>query len=692
MPGRPANRMRRFWTRSIRRQLMLGIALVHAVLMSIFVLDLVERQRQFLGEQSIAQASGLAKTLAANSASWVLSNDLEGLSEVLQSQASYPGLRYAMVVRPHGRVVAHTDREKAGLYLQDELSRSLLDGPALPKLLLADRKLVDTAHPILANGELVGWARVGISQSAITTGLWEITRVGILYTLVAILVGSVFAFLMARGLTQGLQRLVAVADGIREGRRDMRADSARQDEIGQLGKNLNQMLDALAQRERDLSAAQADVQHLATRDTLTQLPNRLLLMDRLGQAILTAQREHHALALLVIDLDRFKTINDSLGHHIGDQLIQQVAGRLSNCIGAGDTLARLGGDEFVVVRSEIAQPGEAGHLAQRINEELSQPCWIEGHELNSSCSIGISCYPDDGNDAQTLLRNADTAMYHAKEGGRGDFEFFSSDMNRRAVQRLKLENELRNALLRDEFRLLYQPQVDMRSGQVVGAESLIRWHHPEMGVVAPTDFIPVAEETGLIREIGAWVLREACRQQLRWCAAGLPPLRIAVNLSVRQVEPGLVDLVSRVLSDTGLDARYLDLEITESLLMHNLNENIAVLRRVSACGAQISMDDFGTGYSSLSSLKLFPVQTLKIDRSFVRDLVDDQDDANIVRSIVAMAHSLGLRIIAEGVESEAQLGYLRELGCDEYQGYLFSRPMAAEAFHALFADRAKGAV
>ncbi|MAT65271.1 MAG: GGDEF domain-containing protein [Gammaproteobacteria bacterium] len=692
MPGRPANRMRRFWTRSIRRQLMLGIALVHAVLMSIFVLDLVERQRQFLGEQSIAQASGLAKTLAANSASWVLSNDLEGLSEVLQSQASYPGLRYAMVVRPHGRVVAHTDREKAGLYLQDELSRSLLDGPALPKLLLADRKLVDTAHPILANGELVGWARVGISQSAITTGLWEITRVGILYTLVAILVGSVFAFLMARGLTQGLQRLGAVADGIREGRRDMRADSARQDEIGQLGKNLNQMLDALAQRERDLSAAQADVQHLATRDTLTQLPNRLLLMDRLGQAILTAQREHHALALLVIDLDRFKTINDSLGHHIGDQLIQQVAGRLSNCIGAGDTLARLGGDEFVVVRSEIAQPGEAGHLAQRINEELSQPCWIEGHELNSSCSIGISCYPDDGNDAQTLLRNADTAMYHAKEGGRGDFEFFSSDMNRRAVQRLKLENELRNALLRDEFRLLYQPQVDMRSGQVVGAESLIRWHHPEMGVVAPTDFIPVAEETGLIREIGAWVLREACRQQLRWCAAGLPPLRIAVNLSVRQVEPGLVDLVSRVLSDTGLDARYLDLEITESLLMHNLNENIAVLRRVSACGAQISMDDFGTGYSSLSSLKLFPVQTLKIDRSFVRDLVDDQDDANIVRSIVAMAHSLGLRIIAEGVESEAQLGYLRELGCDEYQGYLFSRPMAAEAFHALFADRAKGAV
>ncbi|BAZ93075.1 signal transduction protein [Thiohalobacter thiocyanaticus] len=682
--------MRRFWSRSIRRQLMLGIALVHAVLMSIFVLDLVERQRQFLAEQSIAQASGLAKTLAANSASWVLSSDLEGLNEVLQSQASYPGLRYAMVVRPHGRVVAHTDRSKAGLYLQDRLSRSLFDDRPEPRLLLANRELVDTAYPIVANGELVGWARVGISQSAITAGLWGITRDGILYTLVAILVGSVFAFLMARGLTQGLQRLVVVADGIREGRRDMRAESARQDEIGQLAKNLNQMLDALAQRERDLSAAQADVQHLATRDTLTQLPNRLLLMDRLGQAILTAQREHHTLALLVIDLDRFKTINDSLGHHIGDQLIQQVAGRLSNCIGAGDTLARLGGDEFVVVRSEIAQPGEAGHLAQRINEELRQPYWIEGHELNSSCSIGISIYPDDGNDAQTLLRNADTAMYHAKEGGRGDFEFFSSDMNRRAVQRLKLENELRNALLRDEFRLLYQPQVDMRSGQVVGAESLIRWHHPEMGIVAPTDFIPVAEDTGLIRDIGAWVLREACRQQLRWCAAGLPPLRIAVNLSVRQVEPGLVDLVSRVLSDTGLDARYLDLEITESLLMHNLNANIAVLRQVSACGAQISMDDFGTGYSSLSSLKLFPVQTLKIDRSFVRDLVDDQDDANIVRSIVAMAHSLGLRIIAEGVENEDQLGYLRELGCDEYQGYLFSRPVTAAEFQTLFAGRAEG--
>lgn len=681
--------LQRFWTRSIRRQLMLGIALVHAVLMTIFVFDLVERQRDFLSRQSVAQANGLAKTLAANSTPWVLASDLEGLNEVLQSQASYPGLRYTMVLRPQGRVVAHTDRSRAGLYLQDATSQALLKGPVEPRLLMANRELVDTAHPIRANGALIGWARVGISQKAITTGLWQITRDGVIYTLLAILVGSVFALLMARGLTHGLQRLVAVADGIRNGRRDLRADADREDEIGRLGRNLNQMLDALAQREQELSAAQADVEDLATRDTLTRLPNRLLLMDRLDQAILSAHRDNYSLALLVIDLDRFKTINDSLGHHIGDRLIQQAAMRLSRCINPDDTLARVGGDEFVVVRNEVTQPGEVGHLAQWVAEALRRPYGIEGQELNSSCSIGISLYPDDGIDAQTLLRNADAAMYHAKEGGRGAFEFFSHDMNRRAVQRLKLENELRSALMRDEFRLLYQPQVDMRSGRVLGAESLIRWHHPELGLVSPADFIPIAEETGLIGDIGAWVLREACEQQLRWQADGLPPLRVAVNLSVRQVEPALVDLVTRVLSDTGLEPRYLDLEITESLLMHNLDENIAVLRRVSACGVQISMDDFGTGYSSLSSLKLFPVQTLKIDRSFVDDVVVERDDANIVRSIVAMGHSLGLKIIAEGVETPDQLDYLRALGCDEYQGYLYSKPLPAAEFRALLATQAE---
>lgn len=663
---------------------MLGIALVHAVLMTIFVLDLVERQRDFLAHQSLAQANGLAKTLAANSASWVLASDLEGLNEVLQSQASYPDLRYAMVLTPQGRVVAHTDRTKAGLFVQDPLSKSLLESTAESRLLAANRDLVDTASPIIANDRLVGWARVGISQAAITAGLWGITRDGILYTLAAIAIGSLFAFLMARGLTQGLQRLVEVTDGIRQGRRDLRASSHRSDEIGRLGTNLDQMLDALAQQEEDLRNAQADVEHLATRDTLTQLPNRLLLMDRLGQAVLAARRERYAVALLLIDLDRFKTINDSLGHHVGDLLIKQVAGRLSGCIGPADTLARLGGDEFVVVRNEISQPGETGHLAQRIIHDLRQPYWVEGSQLNTSCTIGISTYPDDGGDAQTLLQNADTAMYHAKERGRGAFEFFSSDMNQRAVQRLKLETELRNALLRDEFLLLYQPQVEMGSGAIVGAEALIRWHHPEMGIVSPADFIPVAEDTGLIVDIGAWALREACMQQLRWRAAGLPPLRMAVNLSLRQVDNTLVDRVARVLSDTGLEARYLDLEITESLLMHNLNENIAVLRQLADCGAQISMDDFGTGYSSLSSLKLFPIHKLKIDRSFVRDVVDDGDDAEIVRSIVAMAHSLRLQINAEGVETRAQLEFLQKMGCDEYQGFLFSKPIPAGDFEALF--------
>ena len=652
--------------------------------MTIFVFDLVERQRDFLGEQGLAQADGLAKTLAASSTSWVLASDIEGLNEVLTSQASFPGLRYAMVIRPNGRVMAHTDPAKVGLYFQDPVSQSLLEGGASPRLLVADRALIDTAHPILANGDLIAWARVGISQESITKGLDVITRDGIVYTLLAILVGTLFAFLMARGLTGGLLRLVKVADGIRAGRRDLRAPEDRADEIGSLSRNLNLMLNALAQREQDLRDARADVEQLATRDVLTNLPNRPLLMDRLHHAIVNARRDRHQVALLVIDIDRFKTINDSLGHHVGDQLIRQVADALRACVSEADTLARLGGDEFVIMLEGLDQPEDAGHLARRILAAVRRPFTIEDRVFNISCSIGIAFYPGDGADPQTLLQNADTAMYHAKENGRNTCEYFSMEMNAQVVRRLKLENELRNALIRNEFVLFYQPQVDMRSDTIVGVEALIRWQHPELGMVVPDAFIPIAEETGLIHEIGEWVLYEACRQHRRWCEAGLPPLRVAVNLSVRQVNTELVALVQRALRETGLDARYLDLEITESLLMHNLDESIAILRKIRDCGASISMDDFGTGYSSLSTLKRFPIQTLKIDRGFVLDLVQDSDDAEIVRAIMAMAHSLKLRVIAEGVENDQQLRFLRALECDEYQGYLFSKPIPPDSLRHLF--------
>lgn len=678
--------IRRFWTRSIQRQLMLGIAVVHAVLMTIFVVDLVERQRHFLTEQSIAQANSLAKTLAANSSSWLLARDLEGLNEVLQSQTGYPQLRYAMVLTPQGRVVAHTEPDKAGLYLVDEISRSLLESAVETHLLIADRQLVDTAHPVITSSKLIGWARVGISQEEISTGLMALTRNGVLYTLLAIIVGSLFALLMARGLTHGLQRLVVVADGIREGRRDLRSTTERDDEIGRLGDNLNQMLDALERREQDLNKALTEVENLATRDPLTRLPNRLLLMDRLNHAILASQREGQTLALLMIDLDHFKNINDSLGHHVGDLLIKQVGVRMSGCVRSSDTLARLGGDEFVVMYSNV-EDGGVGHLAQRITEILRKPYRIEGHELNSSCSVGISIYPDDANDAEALLRNADTAMYHAKEVGRNTYKYFSSYMNQRAKNRLELENELRNALARDQLLVVYQPQVGITDNKVVGAEALLRWRHPTKGIILPADFIPVAEDTGMITDIGAWVLNEACAQQLRWRRQGLPSLRMAVNLSVRQVNRDLVNVVSQALDKTGLDPACLDLEITESLLMQDVEQSTKILGEVGASGVTISMDDFGTGFSSLSVLKLFPVQTIKIDKSFVRDVVDDQDDAAIVRSVVAMAHSMGLRVIAEGVEIQEQLRYLRKLGCDEYQGYLFSEPVEAAAFAAWFESR-----
>jgi diguanylate cyclase (GGDEF)-like protein/PAS domain S-box-containing protein len=436
----------------------------------------------------------------------------------------------------------------------------------------------------------------------------------------------------------------------------------------------------------DRKSAEARISYLATRDPLTELPNRVLFNDRLEQGIVAARRTGQSLALLFIDLDRFKNINDSLGHQVGDQLLKQVGTRMLDCVRKGDTLSRLGGDEFVVTLEGLQQAEDAAQVASKIIKTLSRPFEITGHTLNTSCSIGISIFPLDADDERALMKNADTAMYHAKEKGRNNYQFFSPEMNTRAVERHTLETALRQAIEQQQFKLYYQPQVDMRTGKVVGMEALLRWDHPERGLLAPGTFIAVAEESGLIEPIGQWVLRNACQRAKAWQDAGYPALKIAVNISARQVNRPreFARGIARVLSATGLEPRYLELEMTESLLIQNAEENIAVLRKLGQEGMRIAVDDFGTGYSSRSYLRQLPIDTLKIDRSFVRDIETDPEDAAIIQAIVAMAHSLGLQVTAEGVETRGQLEALSRLQCDEYQGFLFSRPLPAVEIAARF--------
>lgn len=426
------------------------------------------------------------------------------------------------------------------------------------------------------------------------------------------------------------------------------------------------------------------LEYLATHDELTGLANRALLQDRLDQSLRFAHRSGRILAVLLIDLDRFKIINDSLGHDFGDKLLRSVAERLQHVVREADTVARLGGDEFVVLLSEVADVDDVGLLAARILRSLAEPHRIDGREITVVASLGISLYPKDSDNGATLIRTADIAMYRAKREGGGGFSFFAPDMNQRAMETMELENALRQALEQDEFRLYFQPKVDLASGRISGCEALARWQHPQRGLVSPNDFIPLAEETGLIVPLGIWVLQEACRQVKAWQLQGLPGVSVAVNLSARQFRKGdLPQLVQDTLLKTGLDPCWLELEMTESMVMDNADKAIALMERLKRIGARLSLDDFGTGYSSFSSLSRFPIDHLKIDRSFITDIVSNPNSATIATSIIAMAHRMRLKVIAEGVETEAQLSYLRRHGCDEIQGYFFSPPLSATEFAGL---------
>ncbi|KGJ99682.1 two-component system response regulator [Thalassotalea sp. ND16A] len=451
---------------------------------------------------------------------------------------------------------------------------------------------------------------------------------------------------------------------------------------------------------RELKNSQQRLQYLAYHDSLTGLANRESFNEHLQKFLTLADRGNYHVGVLFIDLDRFKRINDTLGHNFGDRVLQKIAKVLNSNLRNCDLLARsqedvpktavarLGGDEFTVFLSRVDCVDDIAVVAQRIIDSISQPIKIEQYEVTVTPSIGISVYPEDGTNVTNLMKNADVAMYHAKDQGRQCFKFYSESLNNRAIERLQIEQNLRKALENNEFSLNYQPQVNVNSKQIVGVEALLRWQNPELGFVSPADFIPIAEETGLIIDIGEWVLKQACEQAKSWLDAGFPPCRMSINLSSIQFKRGsLVGVVQNVLEQTGLPAELLELELTESAIMTDVEENIFRLEQIKALGVGIAVDDFGTGYSSLSYLKKFPITSLKIDRSFIADIATSCDDVGIVKAIIALAETLNLSVIAEGVETTSQLQILQKFNCSVIQGYLFSRPLIATDFEKLLTKK-----
>lgn len=422
-----------------------------------------------------------------------------------------------------------------------------------------------------------------------------------------------------------------------------------------------------------------EIVHQAFHDSLTGLPNRALFNDRLSQAIAVAKRTELQVAVLFIDLDHFKLINDMLGHSMGDMLLVEVADRLSGFVRESDTLARLGGDEFTIILTQLKNGDDADVVAEQILEILGKPFMMKDQQFHISASIGIAIYPFGGEDPQTLMRNADTAMYRAKELGRNTFTHYADSMNEKVQERVQLENALRQALENEEFMLYFQPMVDMRTDKIMGVEALVRWEHPEQGIISPLDFVPLAEDIGLIVPIGEWVLKKACTQNKAWQDAGYEPIKVSVNLSARQLQkPDFVEDVVRILEGSGMDPSYLELEITESVAMQDIEKTIRILQQLGNLGIQFAIDDFGTGYCSLNYLRLFPIHTLKIDRSFIRDIDMDEEDAAIVTTIIVLGQNLHLSVIAEGVENASQVEFLKERKCYNMQGFYFGKPIPEE--------------
>lgn len=612
-----------------------------------------------------------------------------------------------------GTVFGHDSQNEVGHTIQDGRLRTFLEKSAdypqgAMQIVIPWRERQDDRESPIIGALVLEYTHIyRMLMEAQRPNLWALIVAGI----ACIVVATLFGLAVARRIARSIKALESGVRALAAGDYSAAVEVRTTDEMGKLGSAFNQMardlqtsrdqlldhqrlLEArVAERTRDLRntntllqqeigermLAAERAEHVAYHDALTGLPNRAMFCRMLDHSVSEARRYDRKLALLFLDLDRFKDINDTLGHAAGDELLREVSARLKQCLRTSDLIARLGGDEFVVLVPEFDGDEQVPAVARKILAAIAKPLSIGGHELRVTGSIGVATYPADGDNEHTLMKNADMAMYHAKGEGKDNFKFFSTELDAASFERMALESSLRRALELEQFEVYYQPKIDLPSGTITGVEALLRWHHPELGTVPPSRFVPIAEESGLIVPIGKWVLKAACLQSRRWLDEGLPPIRMAVNLSARQfTDESLLGDLTRVLQDTEMDPRLLELEITESMLMHDVDKALETLRTLEAMGIGLAIDDFGTGYSSLSTLKKLPVHTIKIDRSFICDLPGDLEDRGMTDAIIAMGRTLNLNVVAEGVETKEQADFLRQRACREVQGFFFSKPVPAD--------------
>jgi diguanylate cyclase (GGDEF)-like protein len=658
----------------------------------------------------IDRTAALQAAYVARSMAYAASTQSQSLQRYVEGMGQIDHLG-AFIVDESRRVVADVNQGEVGtLYKEDaggEIGRTLKDGitrifvernamhpDGASQVVVPLRAGVQPDDPIA--GALV-YEYNGIRDDLERESLWRICAVAVAGLAGALVVG-VFGLRLGNAIASRLSRLQAGVNQMAAGLYDTRLEVDGADEIGTLQGAFNQMAGDLQENHRRITAdmerekvATQQIEHLAYYDKLTDLPNRSLFSRLLERGIADARERRRHLAVMFIDLDRFKNINDTLGHDAGDSLLKEVAARTKAMLRETDVVCRLGGDEFVVLLNALDRPETIAAIAPKILAAISAPYRFADHELRVTASIGISLFPIDGSDEASLMKHADIAMYQAKQDGKNTFAFYADDLNTHSVERLAFESSLRHALDEGRFEIHYQPKVECVGGRMTGVEALLRWRHPDLGLVPPNKFIPIAEETGLIVPIGRWVLETACRQQVEWRRRGIADLTMAVNISGRQFadEHLLVD-VDAVLASTGIDPSMLEIEITESVLMRDIRKGVEVLAAFKQRGIRLSIDDFGTGYSSLSTLKRFPIDSLKVDRSFVRELAFSVEDRAIADAIIAMGSTLGLTIVAEGVETAAQVDFLREHGCNEMQGFFFSRAIPADEIEELLASQPTG--
>ncbi|HDN69468.1 MAG TPA: EAL domain-containing protein, partial [Gammaproteobacteria bacterium] len=687
----------------IRRKLTLLIVVISSVSLLLASTAFITSDR-INTQQTVSDHLGtMADIIAANSSAALLFSDPVAAQETLGFLSSQPYIQAAAI---YGM-----DEMEFASYIKHGLELEMPEILSQTANILFWGDHVELFTHIVYEGEQIGVVYLRSDMEAVNDRLILFLGIVALVLIVSLLVTFVLSAQLQRIITDPLLRLSAIARQVStEKNYAVRVIGEGKDEIGNLITDFNTMLDEIQLRDKELrenrlqledrvarrtreleianeqlelSKEQAEsvasrMEYHAHHDALTGLPNRILLNDRITNELAHARRQQTNAALLFLDLDRFKIINDSLGHAVGDQLLRVIARRLNNCVRDEDTVARLGGDEFMVLLPRIGGSADAGRIAKKIIECLVDPISCNGHELHITTSIGISIYPYDGTDAETLIKHADISMYRAKELGRNKAVYYTAEMNAGARKQLAMETNLRRALEKYQLKLFYQPKVDISRNLIVGVEALLRWEHPTMGFISPLDFIPVAEDTGLIVPIGEWVLHTAFRQLQQWHNAGFTDLTVAVNLSSAQLaRPGFEDVVAQALSESGLDAGMTELEITENVVMENIDSAIIILEKLKYMGISVAMDDFGTGYSSLSYLRRLPIDIVKIDKSFVREIPDSAEDVTIAKAIIAMAQSLKLSLIVEGVENVRQLNFFRQQNVNIVQGYLFSKPVEA---------------